>query len=51
MMDMLAIFIMVMVSQGHTYVKLDPGMYFKHVQFFIHQLGYSRALKIEKKNF
>ena len=51
MMDMLAIFIMVMVSQVRTYVKLDPGTYFKHVQFFIPQLGYSKALKIEKRIF
>ena len=51
MMDMLAIFIMVMVSQVRTYVKLDPGTYFKHVQFFIPQLRYSKALKIEKRIF
>ena len=48
-MDMLIVFITVMVSQVYTYVKLDPSAYFKHVQFFKHQLGYNKAVKMEKK--
>ena len=51
MMDMLTIFITVVVSQVYTYVKLAPDTHFKHVQFFIHQLGYSKALKMEKRIF